>query len=550
MRRLLAVPLLLLAGSLYAQVQVPPSSDPGVLQQREMERERRLREEELRRGRIEQPVKPAAPKPAAAAPTGDEMQVFIREIRFDPPSEILKAGELDALAAQYRGRTLRLSDLRELVDKVNALYQSRGVATAQASLPRQDVTDGVVRIQLVEGRVGKLRIEGNASTNDDYVAERLRLKPAMLIDLARLEEDMVRFNRSNDAQMRADLQAGAEFGQTDIAVTIVEPNRDDLRLSIENSGSAGTGEMRQGISYLRRSVTGRRDDLYLATASADGHKGNYVTYGTPVSTLGTRLTLGVFNDQTRIVHGLIAPLHVTGEATALSASLRHPLLVERGYELDGLFSIKKRHTVNWIDRNLLSAADLKGGTLGLDLQVPGEAGYWTANAEYSTGRNRPVGEVMRPYHVWRGSLRRSAALDADTTVVASANWQYSSDSLLPASEQIVIGGESSVRGYSTGLFSGDRGYFANLEVQRRLLLADNSAWKLTAFAFLDRGEVKPFRPPGNTRGTDRLTSLGGGINYSYTKGASGRIALGIPLHKRPEEPRDYRVHFQFVWNLL
>src|SRR5260221_1428089 len=270
MRRLLAVPLVLFAGTLPAQVVIPPSADPGVLQQREIERERRLREEELRRDRIEQPVRPVAPKPAPAAPTGDALQIFVREIRFDPPSEILKADELDALAAQYRGRTLRFSDLRELVGKVNALYLSKGVATAQASLPRQDVTEGTVRIRLVEGRVGKLRIEGNASTNDDYITDRLRLKASMVIDLARLEDDMVRFNRTNDAQMRADLLPGAEFGQTDIAVTIVEPKRDDFRLSLENSGSAGTGEMREIASYQRRSLTGRRDDLDLSTARADG----------------------------------------------------------------------------------------------------------------------------------------------------------------------------------------------------------------------------------------------------------------------------------------
>jgi hemolysin activation/secretion protein len=152
--------------------------------------------------------------------------------------------------------------------------------------------------------------------------------------------------------------------------------------------------------------------------------------------------------------------------------------------------------------------------------------------------------------VSRGNLRRSVALNEDTTVVAAANWQYTSDSLLPASEQIIIGGESTVRGYSTGLFSGDRGFVLNLELHQRVALAQDSSWKATAFAFIDRGEVRPFRPPGNQRSTDVLTSAGGGISFSHAKDASGRIVLGIPLNTRPEEPREYRIHFQFVWHVL
>ena len=550
MRRIAFVPFLLLACAAAAQVQVPSSSDPGVIQQREMERERRLRDEELRRERIERPLKPAAPKPAPVAPTGDELQFFVREIRFDPASELLKADELEVLVAPYRGRTLRLGDLRELVATINELYKSKGIATAQASLPAQDVTAGTVRIRLVEGRVGAIRIEGNASTNADYITDRLRVKPADLVDLSRLEADMVRFNRTNDAQLRADLKSGEAFGQTDIAVTIVEPRRDDFRAFIENSGSAGTGEMRLGAAYQRRSLTGRRDDLYMSTAQADGHRGNYVTYGLPVNTLGTRVTVGYFNDRTRIVHGLIAALKVTGEATAITASLRHPLIAGRDFQLDALLSTKKRHTVNWIDNNLLSAADLYGSTIGLDLQVPGDAGYWTANLELGSGRNEPFGAQKRPYHLSRGNVRRSMSLDADTTVIASANWQYTSDSLLPSSEQMIIGGEGTVRGYSTGLFSGDRGLVLNLEMQKRLPLAQDSPWKATGFVFLDRGEVRPFRPPGNQRSTDVITSSGVGVNFAYRKDVSGRISFGLPLNLRDEEPRDYRINFQFVWHLL
>src|SRR5450830_344793 len=172
---------LLLTGAciqLQAQVLIPPAADPGAIQNREVEREQRQRIEEQRRERIEQPVRSVTPLAAPApAPGGDGTQFQVREIRFEPASEILTAQELEALVADFRGRSLRLSQLRELVGRINELYKAKGVITARASLPSQDVTDGIVRIQLIEGRIGHIGIEGNASTREAYIADRLTLNP-------------------------------------------------------------------------------------------------------------------------------------------------------------------------------------------------------------------------------------------------------------------------------------------------------------------------------------------------------------------------------------
>jgi hemolysin activation/secretion protein len=551
-RPFLLAALALTAAGVHAQVQIPPGADPAVIQQREIERERREREERERRERIERPLKPPA-KPPAPPPTGEELRFFVREIEFWPPSEILTKEELEALAAPYRGRTLGFAELRELVAKVNELYRAKGVVTAQAVLPPQEVSDGIVRIRLIEGRVGRIRLEGNETTDADYVTNRLRLKPSMLVDLVRLESDLIRFNRSNDAQLRAELRPGERFGETDIALTLSEPKRDDARLFLDNSGSPPTGELRVGAAWLHRSLTGRRDDLYASVVEADGHHGRYLTYGLPVNTWGTRLNFGWFNDRTKIKHGPIAALRISGEASALQASLRHPIAALRAAQLDGLLTLRKRHTVNFIDTTLLNAADLYSATAGLELQVPDDRGYWVWSADRVSGRNAPLGADRRSYRVWRGSVRRSMALDPafGWTFVGGLAWQYTEDELLPPAEQHIIGGEASVRGFTNGLLSGDRGMTVNLEFHRPVPLPETSAWKAAGYLFFDYGETRPFRPPGNTRSSDVITSVGGGMNFSRGKNASGRIVLGLPTKNRePEEPRNYRIHFQFVWHLL
>lgn len=60
-----------------------------------------------------------------------------------------------------------------------------------------------------------------------------------------------------------------------------------------------------------------------------------------------------------------------------------------------------------------------------------------------------------------------------------------------------------MRGYATGLFSGDRGYTLSLELRHAPNLGNwtpgGAALAATGFAFVDYGRVYPFRPPACCR---------------------------------------------------
>ena len=533
---------------LQAQVQIPFSADPGVIQNRELEREQRLRSEDERRERIEQPVQPVAP-PATPAADNSAVVFQVKDIRFEPGSEILTAQELESLAAGLRGRTVRLSDLNELVERINALYKAKGVVTSQASLPPQDITDGTIRIRLIEGRVGNIKLDGLAFTQNTFINDRLTLQPGALVDLPVLERDLLRFNRSNAAQLRADLKPGATLGHTDIGITVIEPKRDDLRLFSDNTGSSATGVERFGLTYTRRSLTGRSDDFYVSVVRTEGNLGTALTYSLPVSRLGTRVTLGYFKDDTQIVAGPIAALDITGQAKSWSVSVRHPLKVSANLHIDGLATWKQLDTVNWIGATELTSASLAGGTIGLDAQLLDAKGFWTVTAELGMGKNTPEGADARNYTVARGAVRRNYSIDPQWTLNGSFNWQYADLTLLPSSEQIQLGGEGSVRGFEPGVFAGDQGWVANLELQRRLPLSGDSGWAAAMLVFVDHGQVQPYRPPNNLVGADSLTSVGAGVTVAWRDRVQARFTVGKPLNPPPEDTAGTRMHFQLIWSL-
>lgn len=62
-----------------------------------------------------------------------------------------------------------LQDLFDAVAAINRLYDARHQPTARAILPPQTVSDGTVRIRLVEARIGELRVGGTTWLRDDFI---------------------------------------------------------------------------------------------------------------------------------------------------------------------------------------------------------------------------------------------------------------------------------------------------------------------------------------------------------------------------------------------
>ena len=539
---------LLVVTQAYAQVPALPSAaDPGAIQQRQMEEERRRQEAEReQRKPVTEPLRRDIPEVPAAQPAPPAVRFLVREIRFTK-SEILSAEELESVARDFQGRELSLVDLQQLTARVNELYRSKGVVTALAVLPPQDVSGGVVQIRLVEGRLGATHVEGNDSTNAAYVVNRLGLKPDDLIDLGRLESALVRFNRTHDAQLRAELKPGERFATTDLRVLMTEPPRHDLRLTLDTLGSSATGRERLGLSYINRSLLGFRDDLSLSVTRASGQDSRSMTYGFPVNTWGGRLNLGYYEDSTAIKNGPLASLNITGESVAHVLSVRQPTLLNSTAQIDIVAGGKQRKSSNWIDGVFLQRTDTTDHNLGVEAQLFDQQSSWFASYIRSVGHSRVI--EREGFRIDRGALRHNRNLGNGLSFRGNLWWQSSPKVLLPSSEQFFIGGEGSVRGYPVGVFSGDTGQALNLELHHPLMQAsaNTSGVGATGFFFMDYGRVKPFRPSDSSLDDhEALTGVGWGLHATVGKSVYARLTFGYGHTKVPLQPRSYEVTLQLV----
>ncbi|MCZ4315717.1 BamA/TamA family outer membrane protein [Comamonadaceae bacterium G21597-S1] len=535
---------------LGAQV-VPPAVDPGALQQQRLQEERRREEaQRLQRAPVPDPLKavPAPPPPPPVAPGA--VRFPVREIRFTA-SDILTAQELDAIARDYQGRELAFGDLQVLTARVNALYQAQGIVTAQAIVPPQDVSGGVVTIRLVEGRVGAINLVGNDSTDAGYVTDRIGLQPNQLVRLKPLEDDLIRFNRTNDAQLRAELKPGTQFGTTDLNLTMVEPPRHDLRFFLDNSGGDATGKWRSGLAYMNRSLLGWRDQLTLNASRAAGQESYGLGYSVPINRSGGRLGVSWNKDLVDTKFGPLAPLHVTGRSVALGLSVRQPVHVDQALQVDLVANASRRTGTSWISGVFLQETETTDASIGAELQATDTQGAWFASYTHTGGKARVSGAARDDrFWVGRGSLRRTQILGERVSLRASFNFQHTGSPLLPASQQFFIGGETSVRGYATGAYGGDSGHSLSLELHHPLGMGAPDVAN-SGFFFVDHGRVKPFRPPASLlRPHDELTSVGWGILTQWSGRVSTRLTLAYAPNELPNQRHDYRVHFQLVAGLL
>ncbi len=474
---------------------------------------------------------------AEAQSHDDSTMVYVRDILVDP-SKILTEAEINGVVEPYEGRMLSISELYDVVEQINALYAERGYVTAMAILPPQTVDDGVVRISLVEGVVGAVLVEGNASTRSSYVTGRMTLRPGDLVRVETLERDIALFNGTNDVQLRAKLQPGASFGTTDYVLHVIEPPRWQGVLRYANAGRSEVGTNQWSLALTDRSFLGIRDRLSISIVSAHGTTGGSVGYEIPIDRKGSRLGATYYKNQIEIVSGAFEDVDIAAASSGGSVALSIPLIVRP--EMRVTASIE-HHVKN--SGTFFSGTELIGGTVrtlanSIITQVTDDHRFLEI-VHTVTGGSSDISDTTHRFLKYNGSLKRESRWRDLYTLKFRVMVQSSPINLLPNSEQFALGGIESVRGMPTGELVGDDGYFVSAQLERQV------AQGVTLYAFLDHGAVYPYK--GDDQGVteeDFTTSVGLGANFQMLGRLTGTAVYGLPL-KEEQRPQGGggRLHF-------
>ncbi|HKJ08734.1 MAG TPA: ShlB/FhaC/HecB family hemolysin secretion/activation protein [Gammaproteobacteria bacterium] len=478
---------------------VPSQLNPGALQQQQLQRQRQL-ERRKQQPRAQEPVIYGS-RPSTGTPGGPPGPHFmLRGVEFNR-SHFLSKKTLTRIARSYVGHEVDFADLRRLVASINGLYRRRGIITAQAVLPPQKIHAGVVRIRLVEGRVGKVSLKGNTFTRNGYILDRVHLRRGTVVDVAQLRDSLVYFNRTNDIDLKATLRPGARFGLTDVLLQAQEPPRYRLQVFADNEAPASTGRNEIGAYLQVHGLAGMGDRLNLYLTKSRGATNGNLSYSIAVNRAGGRAGLSYARNSIHVIDGAYQPLDITGNSRTLLASYSQPLKVAGPWKITAAGSLSRTVSKTYLAGVFLSDTRVDKLALGLTVENLSRIQYWTLTQTLAPARAH---EAVSDRHLmlYDGTGRWLRRLNARWSVVADGGWQYTGQQNLPASELFQIGGATTVRGYRQGIVAGDKGYYLDLELHRRL------PWSLDGFTFVDTGAVY-------TRSASRTSITGAGVGVSW-----------------------------------
>jgi hemolysin activation/secretion protein len=155
---------------------------------------------------------------------------------------------------------------------------------------------------------------------------------------------------------------------------------------------------------------------------------------------------------------------------------------------------------------------------------PGGLASENDDAAFNAARQ---GATARYMYLQLAALR-TFALGAGFTFSASGAFQWTPNTLLP-SEEMGLGGESSVRGYTPYIALGDRGWNVQAELRAPGLPFGTSSAIMQAFVFFDAGHVwnRIDQPAETSSGT--LSSVGAGVRFQWSRFVDFRCTYGVPL---------------------
>lgn len=477
---------------------------------------------------------PAKPPPTTA------VRFRVERIVTDP-SAVLTAEEIQGITRELEGRTVGIEDLQAAVQRLNDLYRGKGYPTARAVLPPQRVEEGTVRIQLIEARIGEVRLEGLEHTRTGFVTRRVDVAPGELVELGQLESELVRFNRTYDVELRASLVPGTSFGTTDYVLRAREPPNVDTRVYVDNAGRDEIGRERGGALFSDYSLLGYRDRLDLGAQYAEDTLAGYVSYGLPINRAGTSLTLTYDYSEIEIGSGPLAAFDVEGDSYAASAVASHPVLRRNRVSVDGYAGIDRKHsTTRFADVGSVST-ELALARTGVELRAADTGGVWYLHPVVTGGFESLGGD--RSFTRVDLSIHRLQHLGPNLTALLRLSGQWSDTDLLPASEQVQLGGVATVRGFDEGELLGDNGYFVSAELQWSVLPG-----RLTTSLFVDHGGAFSVASPDEW--SDHLTSGGLGLLIDLSRWFTARLSYGVPLGDRPGIDDEPTLHFYLQSRLL
>ncbi len=493
--------------------------------------------------------------------------VYVNSIEVSP-SEILTREEINNVIGQYVGKNVFMSDIQAAINALNNLYAEKGFVTARAYLPEQTVSNGNIRIELIESKIGDVTVVNNRYTTDKYILDRMPQKSGELFDIVNLEQDVLDFNRYHDGvNLSANLRAGQMPGTTDIELTAAETFPFHVIGMMDNAGRRSTGQLRGGPAIVADSLFHHRDQLSMGAYFSKGATSPFFDYSYPINKKDGRIGFTYSSTFAKIKH-MDNPLaqqlfgnRLKSYSYLYSLYYDQPIVRKRGFEFRTLAALNYKRSRTWSDTGLdildsyiRDTDQVTSIDLGFNLRKDTKYGIWYLSQMASMAI--PVFDSESSYFKYSGGILRLHDFSHGIIGQLRGSYQVIPNSKhIPYLDQFQSGGLATVRGYSEGVMLGKSGYFFSGELMFPLgprTYVNKDGFQrpfignyLKGAIFADTAGVFPYVGEDVYNGSYFLASIGMGVRVQLPGDLSARLYWGYPLINNAYENHRHMGRFHF-----
>lgn len=502
---------------------------------------------------------------------------------------LLDQSKIDAVLDPFKGTERQIADVERARAELEKAYHAEGYPTVLVNLPEQTIEGGIVRLEVIEGRLSKVTVTGNEHYSWSNIRLKLpSVKPGAIIYEPAFLKELAAVNGNPDLNVAPVLKPGTVPGTVNLELKVKDRLPVHGKLEADNKGPITTPRYRLLAEVQHANIFGNDEILTVNTVQTPTDFGAVQNYGAsfvkPVKWPDHILAVYASRSKSSSVlaGGAVSiggggDIAVAGNATVAGTRYIFPILKGGAYthQLSVGVDYKRLEKTN---------ATFPGGgsavvSSGIEY-TPASIGYtglypdrWWPNYLGQTklslsakgyvagivpgGRKQDFGgdpndKFGKPgvrkgstgtFAVVQGGLDRVQTLPYDFTLLLSTNGQWASQPLIPA-EQFFAGGMDSVRGYITFEAIGDHAVRGRAELTSPELLSvpidmiwqrrrsSDYTFRFRLATFYDAAHIWVADAPPGQISRFRLEGAGGGIRVKFPKDV-GQLAIdyGYPLRE-------------------
>jgi len=437
---------------------------------------------------------------------------------------VLTPDESVLVLKPWTDKQLDFSALSDAALALEGYYQSKGFL-ARVVIPPQDVIDGVVKLTVIEGRLGKIeivKVDKWPVTKERLISTLHTLvRSDQTLDLVALERAIGLINTLSGVRASGAIKPGIIPETSDAVITIDRTSVFGGVVQTDNTGNARTGASRLSTNLAWNNPGGYGDRLQSNLMISQGLRYLQMGYSSPAGYASDRLELSASRLNYTLIGGVPGLLSL-GSASVASLEWTRQLAYARQWRTDmsaqftrSLFSDTSgpETTERQVQAAVISLSSTRywGTAISTSAQLSLTSGRVDlSQTPVNQGLDQAGLKTEGAYRKVNLSLTQIAQIRPESSLHIKVSGQWAQKNL-DSSQRFALGGANGVRAYPSSEGSGDQGVLISAEWHEVF------SPEVQVKAFYDIGRTRKFKSPvpGVLDTPNRYSLRGRGVGLDY-----------------------------------